>query len=61
MLGTLFCSMTLVWLAGYAWLIARAGLVLQRQPVRRWLDTITGIVLVLLGLRVAAEPLTAEP
>ena len=48
--------MTLVWLSGYAWLVARAGTVLRRPRVRRAIDTVTGTVLVAFGFRVAAEP-----
>jgi len=52
-LGLLFCAMTLVWLAGYAVLVARAGEVLGRPRIRRALDGVTGAVLVALGLRLA--------
>jgi len=55
-LGLVFCTMTLVWLSGYAWLVARAGTVLRRPRVRRAIDAVTGTVLVAFGLRVAAEP-----
>ena len=55
-LGLVFCTMTLVWLSGYAWLVARAGNVLRRPRARRAIDAVTGTVLVAFGLRVAAEP-----
>lgn len=55
-LGLVFCSMTLLWLSCYAWLVARAGMVLRRPAVRRVLDAVTGTVLVALGLRVGTEP-----
>ena len=55
-LGLVFCTMTLVWLSAYAWLVARAGNVLRRPRVRRAIDAVTGTVLVAFGLRVAAEP-----
>ena len=55
-LGLIFCTMTLVWLALYAWAVARAGNVLRRPRVRRTIDAVTGTVLVAFGLRVAAEP-----
>ena len=55
-LGLLFCTLTLVWLSGYAWLVARAGNVLRRPRVRRAIDAITGTILVAFGVRVAAEP-----
>jgi threonine/homoserine/homoserine lactone efflux protein len=54
-LGLAFCSMTLVWLAGYAALVSRARDVFQRSRVRRSLEAAMGAVLVGLGLRVAAE------
>jgi threonine/homoserine/homoserine lactone efflux protein len=55
-LGVMFCTMTLVWLAAYAWLIARVGVVLRRTGIRRLLDTIAGVILIALGLRLATEP-----
>ena len=48
--------MTLAWLSGYAWLVARAGLILRRPRIRRALDALTGAVLVAFGVRVAVEP-----
>jgi threonine/homoserine/homoserine lactone efflux protein len=59
-LGATFCVMTLLWLCAYAWLLARAGLVLRRPAVRRAIDALTGVVLVALGIRVAAEPVMVE-
>jgi threonine/homoserine/homoserine lactone efflux protein len=55
-LGLVFCTMTLVWLSAYAWLVARAGNVLRRPLVRRTIDAVTGTLLVAFGLRVAADP-----
>jgi threonine/homoserine/homoserine lactone efflux protein len=52
-LGIVFCAMTFAWLSLYAAIIERAGAVLRRPRVRRWLDAVTGTVLVALGLRVA--------
>jgi threonine/homoserine/homoserine lactone efflux protein len=52
-LGLAFAAMTLTWLSAYAVAVARAGDVLQRGPVRRALDAVTGSALVALGLRVA--------
>jgi threonine/homoserine/homoserine lactone efflux protein len=52
-LGLVFCALTMVWLTGYATLVARAGDVLRRPRVRRTLDALTGTVLVGLGLRLA--------
>ena len=54
-LGLGFCSLTFLWLSGYAWAVARAGDVLRRPRIRRALDRVTGVVLVAFGLRLAAE------
>ena len=54
-LGAVFCAMTLAWLSAYALAVDRASRVLRRSAVRRALDAVTGVVLVALGLRVAAE------
>jgi threonine/homoserine/homoserine lactone efflux protein len=59
-LGLVFCTMTVTWLTGYAWLVARAGVVLQRPRVRQVFDTVTGIILVALGLRLATEPVPVD-
>jgi threonine/homoserine/homoserine lactone efflux protein len=53
--GLVFCAMTLVWLTVYSIVIARAGDVLRRPRIRRTLDSIMGVALVALGVRVAAE------
>ena len=55
MLGLLFNAMTLIWLTGYALVVARVGDVLRRDRVRRSMEAVTGIVLVGLGLRLATE------
>jgi threonine/homoserine/homoserine lactone efflux protein len=52
-LGLLFCLMTLAWLTAYAFAVARAGDVLRRSAVRRWIEAVTGLVLVAFGVRVA--------
>jgi len=54
-LGLLFAVLTLAWLSLYAAAVAKATGLLQRSPVRRALDAVTGLVLVALGLRVATE------
>jgi threonine/homoserine/homoserine lactone efflux protein len=54
-LGLVFCTLTLVWLAAYAVVVARAGDVLRRPRVRRVLDAITGVVLTAFGIRLATE------
>jgi threonine/homoserine/homoserine lactone efflux protein len=54
-LGVVFASFTLVWLSAYAVAVAKASGFLQRSPVRRALDALTGVALVAIGFRVAAE------
>jgi RhtB (resistance to homoserine/threonine) family protein len=54
-LGGMLNVMGLVWLLFYACLVARMGAVLRRPRVRRWLDRLTGTVLVAFGLRLATE------
>jgi threonine/homoserine/homoserine lactone efflux protein len=54
-LGLVFCTLTLAWLSAYAAAVARAGVLLRRPRVRRSLEGLTGVVLVALGLRLAAE------
>jgi len=52
-LGFLFSAMTLAWLSLYAVTVHRLRAVLG-GPVRHVLDAVTGLVLVALGIRVAA-------
>jgi threonine/homoserine/homoserine lactone efflux protein len=52
--GLLFCSLTVAWLTLYAFAVDRLRRVLG-GPVRRALDAVTGLVLVALGARLAAE------
>jgi threonine/homoserine/homoserine lactone efflux protein len=54
-LGLLFSTLTLVWLTAYAVVVAKTGDVLRRTRVRRLLESATGLVLVGLGARLAAE------
>jgi threonine/homoserine/homoserine lactone efflux protein len=54
-LGLAFSLMTLIWLTGYAFAVARAHTFLQRPRIRRMLDGLTGAALVALGLRLATE------
>jgi threonine/homoserine/homoserine lactone efflux protein len=54
-LGLLFSTFTFVWLALYSVAVARARELLERTGVRRALEALTGVVLVALGLRLAAE------
>jgi threonine/homoserine/homoserine lactone efflux protein len=53
--GLAFSCLTLVWLVAYSVAVARAGDLLRRPRVRRALEGVTGVVLVSLGLRLAAE------
>jgi threonine/homoserine/homoserine lactone efflux protein len=54
-LGAIFVTMTAAWLVLYCLVAARAAQTLQRPRVRAALDRVTGIVLIALGLRLAAE------
>jgi threonine/homoserine/homoserine lactone efflux protein len=54
-LGLLFSLMTLLWLTGYALATARMRDTLRRPSVRRALEGITGVTLIGLGLKLAAE------
>jgi threonine/homoserine/homoserine lactone efflux protein len=54
-LGLLFAALTLLWLTPYVLAVAKAGDVLRRARVRRWLDAVCGTALVGLGVRLAAE------
>jgi threonine/homoserine/homoserine lactone efflux protein len=54
-LGFLFCFLTFSWLAVYGLAVDAARAVLLRDRVRRTLDAVTGMVLVGLGVRLAAE------
>jgi threonine/homoserine/homoserine lactone efflux protein len=49
--GVAFAALTLLWLS----LVARAGELLAGARVRRALDTVTGVVLVAFGVRLATE------
>lgn len=55
LLGLVFCTLTLLCLAGYALVVARAGDFLRRPSIRRAVDGLTGIVLIGLGVRLATE------
>lgn len=54
-LGAIFVVMTLIWLALYSVIAARAAEALQRPRVRALMDRVTGAVLIAIGLRLAAE------
>lgn len=54
-LGAIFVAMTVVWLLAYTVVAARIAETLRRPRVRAALDRFTGVVLIALGLRLAAE------
>ncbi len=54
-LGLVFCSMTLAWLAAYAFAVGHAGDVLARPRIRRAFDGVVGTVLVAFGVRLAFQ------
>jgi len=54
-MALLHVAMGLVVLSAYAQLVHRAHRVLTRPTVTRWLERITGTVLIGLGVRVALE------
>ena len=54
-LGLVFCLLTFLWLLLYAAVVAKAGDLLRRGPLRRALDAVMGTALVGLGARVAAQ------
>ncbi len=47
--------MGIAWLSAYAYVLARMSVLMSRQGVRRWLERLTGAVLIGLGLRLAFE------
>jgi len=53
--GFLFCLLTFGWLTVYSVVVARARALFDRPRIRRWLDAVTGCVLIGLGVRLAAE------
>lgn len=55
LLGLVFCVLTFLWLACYAFVVAKAGSFLRTPRVKRVLDAVTGTVLVGLGVRIAVE------
>ena len=55
LLGLLFNCMGVLWLLVYAELAARGRNVLRRPRVKRALDRLSGVALVALGVRLAAE------
>ncbi len=54
-LGLVFSCLTLTWLVGYAFAVAKAGDILRRSGIRRAIEGVTGAVLIAFGLRLASE------
>jgi threonine/homoserine/homoserine lactone efflux protein len=54
-LAAVFIAMGLVWLTGYALLVAQAGALLRRPVLRRVVNAVSGAVLTTLGIRLAFE------
>jgi threonine/homoserine/homoserine lactone efflux protein len=55
LLAGVFIAMGLVWLTGYALLVARLGSLLRRAAVRRVVNAVAGGMLTALGVRLAFE------
>ena len=55
LLGALFVVETALWLLVLVWLVGNGTGWLSRPGVRRWLDRVTGVVLIGFGIRVVAE------
>jgi threonine/homoserine/homoserine lactone efflux protein len=55
LLAGVFIAMGLVWLTGYALLVAKVGALLRRSSVRRAVNAVAGTILTALGVRLALE------
>lgn len=55
LLASIHVAMGMVWLSAYAAAVTGAGAALRRASVRRRIESVTGLVMVGLGLRVAIE------
>jgi threonine/homoserine/homoserine lactone efflux protein len=55
LLGIVFAGLTFIWLAFYAVMLARLGHFLDQPRFRRSFEAIMGSLLVVLGVRLAAE------
>jgi threonine/homoserine/homoserine lactone efflux protein len=55
LLSCAFTAMGLVWLLTYAWLISRVATYFRSPRLRAWIETVSGTVLVLLGIRLAVQ------
>jgi threonine/homoserine/homoserine lactone efflux protein len=54
-MASVHVALGILWLSAYAWLLDKAVDAFRGSRVRRVLDSVTGVVLVGLGLRVAAD------
>ena len=55
LLGALFVVETALWLLVLVWLVGNGTGRLSRPGVRRWVDRVTGVVLIGFGVRVVAD------
>jgi threonine/homoserine/homoserine lactone efflux protein len=55
LLAGVFIAMGLVWLTGYALLVAKIGALMRRSSVRRTINAVVGTMLTALGVRLAFE------
>ena len=55
LLAGVFIAMGLVWLTGYALLVAKVGALLRRPSIRRLVNAVAGTMLTALGVRLALE------
>jgi threonine/homoserine/homoserine lactone efflux protein len=55
LLGALFVLETALWLLVLVWLVGNGTGRLSRPGVRRWVDRVTGVVLIGFGIRVVAD------
>ena len=55
LLGALFVVETALWLLVLVWLVGNGTGWLSRPGVRRWVDRVTGVVLIGFGIRVVAD------
>jgi RhtB (resistance to homoserine/threonine) family protein len=55
LLAGVFIAMGLVWLTGYALVVAKVGALLRRPSIRRLVNAVAGTILTALGVRLALE------
>src|SRR5918999_583995 len=55
LLAVVWALVDMVWYGGIVWLVAKIKRAFERPVVRRRLEQISGVVLVALGIRLAAE------